>query len=298
MTKVIKDRKDAVLTTHDKKFIRENYATMKTRDIANILNKPFDRVRSYASCDMKMTKKRFSKVMTPQEKEAVLKLHREEVYSEQERKKKYTCDDNVFETIDTEEKAYWLGFLYADGCVYKSGNVYVIEVGLSFNDVGHLIKFKNFLKSDHPLNLKNRKGYKSCAITIRNQKMASDLMTKGCVPNKSLTLTFPSDEIVPKRLKHHFIRGYFDGDGCVYGSENNRTYSVSFVGTDEFLTEMQTVLFDELKLTKTAIKKSKGKAYETAWGGIENCGKLFQYLYNDCTICLYRKLEKFITKIA
>lgn len=298
MTRKIKDRKDAVLTAFDKEFIRENYATMKTRDIAIFLNKPFDRVRCYASCDMKMTKEKFSKSLTEEEKEALLTLHKEEEYVEPEKQRIYSCDGNVFEVIDTEEKAYWLGFLYADGSVYKSRNSYIIEVGLSVKDIGHLVKFKKFLNSNHVLKIKDYKGYKSCSITIRNQKMAQDLMNKGCIPNKSLLLTFPNDDIVPKHLKPHFIRGYFDGDGCVYGSDDCKSYRVSFVGTNEFLTDMQDILFEEVQLTQTAIKKSKGRAYETGWGGIENCGKLFHYMYANCSICLYRKLEKFITKIA
>lgn len=298
MTREIRYRKDAVLTAEDKKFIRENYSTMKTRDIATYLNKPFNRVRCYASCDMKLKKEKFSKTLTEEQKEALLLLHKEEEYIEPERKRFYSCDDDVFETIDTEEKAYWLGFLYADGCIYKSRNSYVIEVGLSIKDIGHLVKFKKFLNSNHVLKIKDYKGYKSCSITIRSQKMAKDLMDKGCIPNKSLLLTFPSNDIIPNDLRHHFIRGYFDGDGCVYGSDDGRVYSVSFVGTNEFLTSMQEVLFEEVELTQTAVKKSKGRAYETGWGGIENCGKIFKYLYKNCSICLYRKLEKFITKIA
>ena len=95
---------------------------------------------------------------------------------------------NTFEKIDTEEKAYWLGFLYADGNVSNHENK--IELILAEKDVGHLEKFKRFL------NIKNkicyREATKAYRISFRSEKCKQDLIDKGCIPNKSLILKFHS----------------------------------------------------------------------------------------------------------
>ena len=60
------------------------------------------------------------------------------------------------------------------------------------------------------------------------------LNNKGCVPNKSLTLTFPSKDIVPSNLLRHFIRGYVDGDGCICVTKPEKI-ELNVLGTKEFL---------------------------------------------------------------
>lgn len=52
--------------------------------------------------------------------------------------------------------------------------------------------------------------------------MCKDISTLGAIKNKSLTLTFPSDDIVPKKFKRDFIRGYFDGDGCIWNGKRKK----------------------------------------------------------------------------
>lgn len=49
----------------------------------------------------------------------------------------------IFENIDTEEKAYWLGFLYADGCVGSKESK--VELSLAEKDLRHMEKFRSFI---------------------------------------------------------------------------------------------------------------------------------------------------------
>jgi hypothetical protein len=116
---------------------------------------------------------------------------------------------DIFQNIDTEEKAYWLGFLYADGCVHSQENK--IELGLAEKDYEHLNKFRNFLQ------IKNKIAYrdstKSYRLSFRSKKSKQDLIALGYIPCKSLLLHFPNSQQVPDYLIKHFIRGYFDGDG-------------------------------------------------------------------------------------
>ncbi|MEG1494717.1 MAG: hypothetical protein RR406_00235 [Bacilli bacterium] len=146
---------------------------------------------------------------------------------------KKAINENVFEKIDTEEKAYWLGFMYADGCVNRTSNR--IELSLKEEDYSHIVKFKNFLESEHIIGKKSKtikdKTYISYRLGITNEKLKNDLIKHGCVPNKTKVLQFPK---LNKKLVKHFIRGYLDGDGCITHQATSKM-SLEILGTEEFL---------------------------------------------------------------
>lgn len=167
--------------------------------------------------------------------------------SNKEYRTKYSFDHNFFETIDTEEKAYWLGFMYADGNVRKHRNQSVIQIKV--NDQEIIEKFIKSINGNMSVSYyTNQIGKTISAIHLTSDKMFDDLIKQGCIPNKSLVLTFPSKHQVPENLMNHFIRGYFDGDGSIsYGIRER--YSVrkkqniqsiramaQFIGTKEMLT--------------------------------------------------------------
>ena len=109
-------------------------------------------------------------------------------------KRIHSVNESVFEIIDTEEKAYWLGFLYADGYVGDNR----LELALQAKDLEHLVKFKEFMESEHVLEFKkNANAYR---IGIGSKKICSDLTNLGCYKAKSLTLQFPSKDIVISSL--------------------------------------------------------------------------------------------------
>ena len=136
--------------------------------------------------------------------------------------------------------------------------------------------------------------------------MILDLINKGCVPKKSLILKFPTENVVPNNLIRHFIRGYFDGDGCVFFRTykvldkrvnkkiDSKNYTLNFVGTKEFLLKIKTILSSELQTNKDIEIRPKGKSYQLSYGGSTNFIKIFEYLYSDSTVFLYRKVNKFI----
>ena len=157
-------------------------------------------------------------------------------------------NEHIFDEIDTEEKAYWLGFLYADGCVVNAKPR--IELSLSDKDTEHLNKYIKFLDFDRtPLLKKNgldKNGNQLYLYSVgfSSHHMKEVLIEKGCTPRKSLTLEFPKEEIFKsKDLIRHFIRGYCDGDGClgIYQKLGNGMITeISFVGTENFLKGIQT----------------------------------------------------------
>jgi hypothetical protein len=66
-------------------------------------------------------------------------------------KKKYSLLDSIFDTV-TEQSAYWMGMLMADGWIFKekTGNPR-IAITLAEKDYAHLVKFSRFLKSTYPI---------------------------------------------------------------------------------------------------------------------------------------------------
>lgn len=151
--------------------------------------------------------------------------------------RRYQLDEDVFDRIDTEEKAYWLGMFYADASI--SGRNNDIELGLKEEDYNHLIKLQSFFKTDKPIYSKekreNGKVYKGFRLIINSAKIKESLMKLGCYPKKSHILKFPTSDQVPDYLLHHFIRGYFDGDGCITRANGGKSLAIELIGTQEFL---------------------------------------------------------------
>ena len=196
---------------------------------------------------------------------------------------------NIFQTIDTEEKAYWLGFLYADGSVGSTDNR--IELTLAQCDYNHLVKFKNFIGLDNKIAY--REKIKAYRYVFKDQGVKSDLIKLGCIPKKSLVLTFPTEQQVPPHLLRHFMRGYFDGDGCFCNT--NSCFEAGILGTEKFITGFIAALPNSINKTLT-IKSGCKNATIKKYGVYSYYDVLafLNFLYQDCTIFLDRKYEKYL----
>lgn len=137
-------------------------------------------------------------------------------------------NEDFFHIIDTEEKAYWLGFLMADGCVSQKENGYAnsIHIGLARQDRQHLVKFNKSIDTDKPIYDFKSQGNDKSEIEISSNKMFNDLYSLGCVPNKTYKITWVN--LDNDSLQFAFIRGYFDGDGSILKSfDINTLYKVT-----------------------------------------------------------------------
>lgn len=206
---------------------------------------------------------------------------------------KYTLDDSYFEKIDTERKAYWLGFLYADGCVvYNKINKAVILM-LHIDDKYIIEEFNSDLKSDRNIVITST-GY--ARLAIGNKKLAQDLINLGCVPRKSLILKFPTEDIVPTELINHFIRGYMDGDGCISVYKKMRknrktpinTCEIKFIGTYDMLYGIKKYFKSDKNVL---INKHSPKSCQISFTG-KKYREIVDSLYNDATVYLTRKKAK------
>lgn len=208
--------------------------------------------------------------------------------------RRYKINHDFFEKIESEKTAYWLGFIYADGFLSNRKYQKVIGISLGSRDKNHLAKFledtdANYLVKDY----KTTSGYKNnisySRVYITSEKMFSDLLKAGVLEKKSLKLQFPT--WMPSTLKSHFIRGYFDGDGS-FAKNSKGTYTIKMCGTKEFLKSVLKIFGKEnLKLHKA--RKDKKNTYYISICGMKQIKRIADYLYNDATIYLDRKHERY-----
>lgn len=215
--------------------------------------------------------------------------------------RKYYIDNTLFEKIDCEWKAYFLGYMYADGHIY--GHLQRCSLCLSEKDKGILDKFNELIyHSKKPLMRRSGKTIKfrngiyttkpSFCLVINSVKIVADLVSLGCLVQKSLILKFPTDKQVPSYLMPHFLRGYFDGDGSVAKQTKGiRSVAKGYVlGSKSFILSFHKYLE---KLGITSRPKPYGKIYWLDFSGFETLAKLRNLFYSNCNICLERKKKNF-----
>ena len=210
-------------------------------------------------------------------------------------------DETIFDNIDSEEKAYWLGFIFADG--YISSSSYDFELSLKGSDIEHLHKFNKFMKHNKD-NIKlgttklGNKTYLRCRWGITNKHLWQVLNSYGCTPRKSLTLKFPKQiAFNSNKIKLAFIRGYFDGDGCIsyHTKEKNIKPKASILGTQNFLKSIQECISS---ITENSIYSSviaDKRMLETFVLNISQPDtlKFLDYLYEQASIYLDRKYKRY-----
>lgn len=210
-------------------------------------------------------------------------------------------NENIFDVIDTEEKAYWLGFIFADGYINSSPieedkkSIYGFELSIQLSDLNHLLKFKKFTSYSKNLIIDSYR----CRFTVSNKHLWNTLNSYGCTPRKSLILEFPdesifieSDKYSKKELIRHFIRGYFDGDGCISRHVNKHIVSphVEILGTKNFMDKI--IEYSGINANIRHDKRHNENTISLEYT-VENGFKFINYLYSNCTIYLDRKYKLF-----
>lgn len=208
--------------------------------------------------------------------------------------RRYHFDECFFDDIDTQEKAYYLGLLWADGTNILNRNC--IQIGLQEKDkyiLEHMLIAMNAnytlrcTKSTYP------GGQDIYSISLFSEHMSNKLNDIGMIPNKSLILKFPT--CVPDNLMSHFIRGVFDGDGYI---SHGGDYTCEIMGTEDFCIELQRKLLEagiDSKIYNTTLRKetSTRRLYI---GKKDNVRKFLNYIYKNSTIYLERKHEIALSK--
>lgn len=214
-------------------------------------------------------------------------LRKKEVWRPKGIHRIYSIDETFFENIDTEIKAYVLGFAYSDGYISEKHNEVVWTI--QERDIDILEKIKKALNYDKEIiNVEYKKQVK---LNFKSKKMTEDLVKLGCIQAKSLIKKFPTE--IDKEVFRHFLRGYFDGNGSIMFM-NEKYLKVSIVSSFDFIEGLAKFIDEELGIKykiRTCGKKKLNKTLNIN-GGLQAL-KLLEYMYEDSTIFGNRKKEKY-----
>ena len=215
-------------------------------------------------------------------------------------------DYTYFHNINTARKAYYLGFLFADGCIQR--NDYTISIFLQDKDSNIIHSFHKDLKSQ--LKIYHKKAHDNVSaqhgVSLNSKEMYYDLINLGVKPNKSVDgMDFP---LLDSNLMPHFIRGFFDGDGSIYlkqriykDNKNGMHRMMKFTCTSksfiEKLSEEIYVSCGALGSIEESSNYSKISSrittiYNLRYWRVKDLKSLYDYLYNNSDICLERKRLK------
>jgi hypothetical protein len=224
-----------------------------------------------------------------------LKRHGKKPRKVNEYVRKYTVTDEYFKSINSFDKAYFLGFLYADGSLNTQN--YSVSLSLASKDHNILEIFKKYTKFNGPISKrisKNPRHSDVSSMVIYNKNFYENTLLTGLIPCKSLTITFPSENILPKHLQWHFIRGYFDGDGCICDKLQGNKKCFSILGTSDLLSDI-TRIFESVGISKRNIyKKGSENVFYFSTTKKSDINIIKKHMYEDSEDCLLqRKFAKF-----
>ena len=213
-------------------------------------------------------------------------------------KRKYTLKEEYFKVINTEQKAYILGFICADGYVAKDR----LCIVLSQKDVEILETIKkefgsnqvlSFYQSSNPYD--KEKLCDMVKLQISSKRFVEPLIKMGLADDKTYTLNSSILKFIPKYLVKDFLRGYFDGDGNVmYGRKyiSGRKFNINICGNEEFLLNTYQKFFPSTN--KMYFEKKSKQTYTWKLSSREKVEKFLDWLYKNSKIHLKRKYKVYL----
>ena len=207
----------------------------------------------------------------------------------------YTANEHYFDVIDDQNKAYIIGFFWADG--YNNVSRNTVLMTLQEGDGYILEEINKLLENTHPLDYLNVKkmfpnSQNTYRMAVTGEHMSKTLERYGMVQAKSLVLDFPA--CVPEDLYPALVRGYLDGDGYI----GKNTHEVMLVGTEMFLSKVQQWCSDVLNIESHLIKiKGKSEVLRRLkiWKK-EHVKKFLDCIYKDANLYLKRKYDIYVSK--
>lgn len=302
--------KEAVKTKTNSQIAKENnisadtvaywlrkYNIKKYEEIAPYMNKAYmvELYNKYRSG------KKISKLLNCNEKTIYTWLEKHGIDTSEtgsQGARKHFYNENYFKKINTERKAYFLGFILADGCVYLGANKnsYRFQMNLQTQDKYILEELQKDIGSDYKIQDKQF-GYKKngdpkfiSLLKINSSKLCEDLINLGVIPRKSMKQEVKKD-LIPNKLISHFIRGYFDGNGSC--SIRKNLISLDFFGSKIICLQINEYLKLNNINKNVLYGNNKNELYGLRINNTDNKILLYYYLYEDATIYLKRKKEKF-----
>lgn len=186
----------------------------------------------------------------------------------------------------SEQASYWGGFIAADGCISND----TLQIVLNYDDTKHLVKFRDTIGSTHAITSNTDKYYRS-SFGFKNLHINTKLKELyNIIPTKSLIYSLPD---IPEDYFRHYLRGYFDGDGCICESFSNAqsvtaTLYTTIAGSNVFIDALQNKLKLVLNISGTVQRRENHSILKYC----TNASKiLLDYMYNGSEVYLDRKFN-------
>jgi hypothetical protein len=201
----------------------------------------------------------------------------------------YHLNHHYFSRIISREQAYWLGWLWSDGCVRKQGNSCEIILSLQKSDESVLHRFRSAVSADYPIRV-DREAVTLCLIS---SQMFADLERHGVIPHKSTLATSPN---IGREFTSDFVRGVFDGDGCI---TTGMRKAVTIIGTEPFCCWLQATTQREIGI-RSAVYHKKNTAFRWVVGAGEMITSFARWMYRanadgSLPVHLERKYARFVS---
>lgn len=267
----IKKVNRSIFSNEDKTFIFKNYKSTTYKEIADKLNFSERQIRHYV-----------------------------EHYLDN---KTRVFNDRYFQNIDTPTKAYWIGYIYADGYIVYNPNKRIYEFGMQLQklDKQVLIDLNNELGGVHEiteghfegfiLNNKNITISDSVRLRVYSKNLVEDLMQKNILCNKTYKPEFP----ILNTYFIDFLRGYIDGDGCIYVNKFKKYYPTIHITSynKKILNYISNKVYKEYNL-KSKVYSETEKKHRIYFQGKSAYNLMKLLYYNNSVQKLNRKYEKFL----
>jgi len=207
--------------------------------------------------------------------------------------------DRTFFKSWSKELAYILGLIFTDGNVFIRKDTSNYEIGVfSFGqkDIELVEKMSVLMQTNAKIHRKKAKKYGEVLsgalnyISIGSNELVNDLQKLGVEANKSLTMEYPA---IPEEYESHFVRGLFDGDGCVYFADGRIGFS--FVcGSLDFIEALERKLrANGLSQRNLAVNNSsKNKSYSFRYSSKADVAKFYKYLYEGSNAAIWYNKKK------
>ena len=213
---------------------------------------------------------------------------------------------DYFDEINSPNKAYILGFIYADGCneIDEERKRYCLSISVEKTDIDVLQQIQNELNHTKNLTLKtNNHGTEYYTLSLCSKKLCYKLKELGVVPKKSLVKQFPT--YIPNELIPHFIRGYFDGNGSLIIQKRSEgdcykpSVSATITSTEDMCLHFSSIVQQKCNVTthvydicKEGACKDKIKSFRVI--GNNQTKQFLDYIYKDADLKMNRKYQKYL----
>ncbi len=205
-----------------------------------------------------------------------------------------SINENYFYEINEPKKAYWLGFIAADGSINKTYN----KLSIAIKDIEILEKFSIDTESTYKISeikqfdKRTQKKYEEYSIQITNRNFVNGIKQHGITHEKTDVLSFPN---IDEAFWPYFIAGLFDGDGSVFTNKSSRGIKCNLISTEEVLHRIDEILFEKFRIKSNKhikVTNNKKNVYKECW--YKHAEKFLNYIYcGDRKIYLSRKYDIF-----